>query len=215
MSNDTEWLMLEKDFRSFQAWSPNLYATWSSLDNQWILCTLPVGQKDHFRGLIRRAAVAAGHREQNGEIDYWLTLLREYLLKSNSESITIEPHTARRLGQAGIKHGPLLTIQPLCRASADYCLDRASQARIDDEAEQKQCGTSIRRRYRRNEAIENVRALIRRMLDEGATHFQICQRLKSAGRPPRAEWRHLPWDKAYMCEEYRDSVCKWISKNCR
>src|SRR5262249_38490720 len=161
------------------------------------------GRKDHFRGLIKRAAVAAGHREQNGEVDYWLTLLKEYLLKSNSESVTREPHAACRLGQAsqegsedpGVKYGELFTIQPLCRASADYCLDRAIQARIDEEAEQKQCGASIRRRYRRNEAIEDVRRRVRCMLAEGATHSQICQHLQSAGRPPRAEWRHLPWDK--------------------
>jgi hypothetical protein len=73
----------------------------------------------------------------------------------------------------------------------------------------------VLRRRHQNGDIEKVRSLARKMLAEGATHHEVCQRLQDADRPPRSEWRHLPWDKAYMNERYRGSVCKWLSKNCR
>lgn len=74
---------------------------------------------------------------------------------------------------------------------------------------------SVLRRQRKNREIEGVRVRARQMLVDGSTHQEVCQRLKDEVRPPRAEWRHLPWDKAYLDEHYRGSVAKWLSKNCR
>lgn len=74
---------------------------------------------------------------------------------------------------------------------------------------------SVRRRQQRHAEIERVRLWARKMREEGATHREVCQRLQNSPRPPRAEWRHLPWDKAYMDKRYRASVCKWLSRNCQ
>jgi hypothetical protein len=73
----------------------------------------------------------------------------------------------------------------------------------------------VRRRKQKDGEIEKIRLMARKMRVDGATHQQICQRLQDLPRPPRAEWRHLPWDKAYMHQLYRASVCKWLSKNCQ
>jgi hypothetical protein len=74
---------------------------------------------------------------------------------------------------------------------------------------------SVARRHSETGAVEDVRIRARQMLVEGATHRQVCERLKEAPRPTRAEWRHLAWDRAYKNERYRSAVCKWLSRNCR
>jgi hypothetical protein len=60
-----------------------------------------------------------------------------------------------------------------------------------------------------NQPIEEVKRLIREMLETRSTHWEICKRLNNAPRPPNARWRHLPWPKAY--HEHNSSVKKWIS----
>jgi hypothetical protein len=79
---------------------------------------------------------------------------------------------------------------------------------------QAKTGAAVRRRPG-NPEFEQVRADARQLRAEGASQREICQRLKDRVRPPQAAWRHLPWDRAYMSEEYRSAVCKWLSKNCR
>ena len=51
----------------------------------------------------------------------------------------------------------------------------------------------IKRRHRKSrEEIETVRILARKMLAEGASHREVCIRLRDSPRPPNAAWSHLP-----------------------
>jgi hypothetical protein len=109
------------------------------------------------------------------------------------------------------------TIERIFETSADFCLELGSHAppAASEVIAADASSESVLRRRQKNEGIEDVRVCARKMLAEGATHRQVCERLKDANRPPRAEWRHLEWDKAYMAERFRGSVSKWLSKNCR
>lgn len=112
--------------------------------------------------------------------------------------------------------GIIGTIEHIFDTSADFCLERGSHAPPDTtEVTAPDASPEVLRRRQTSGGMEDVRASARKMLAEGATHQQVCQRLKDADRPSRAEWRHLSWDKAYMAKRYRGSVCKWLSKNCR
>jgi hypothetical protein len=124
--------------------------------------------------------------------------------------------------------GTIQTIEGIFETSADFCLELDSHTPPDTteviapdassagvaQPNGGRCPSVLRRRQK-NGGIEGVRVRARKMLAEGATHQEVCQRLKDADRPARAEWRHLSWDKAYMWERFRGSVCKWLSKNCR
>jgi hypothetical protein len=59
-----------------------------------------------------------------------------------------------------------------------------------------------------------LKKLGRKLIREGATHFDICRRFGPMPRPPDAKWKSLPWDKAYAHPTYRRTVSKWISKHC-
>jgi hypothetical protein len=140
--------------------------------------------------------------------------------------------------------GNVGTIERLFKTSADFCLELGSHAPSEASAEAQPDGTgvigsdahgagvtppiggsparstpqvppSVLRRHHKDREIEEVRVLARQWLADGATHHQICQRLKDKPRPCHAAWRHLAWDKAFNEDRYRNSVRKWLSKNCR
>jgi hypothetical protein len=153
-----------------------------------------------FRASFDETAVRAGQalNPPRGAkpLEFWLHSLFQSLLKID-EAREDRGHLA--VGDR--EHGGI--IRDLCAASAMYCSILAIKAR------------DVMRRHREPGEIEGVRIRARQMLTEGATHQQVCQCLKDAPRPLRAEWRHLPWDKAYQSESYRAAVCKWLSQNCR
>jgi hypothetical protein len=132
-------------------------------------------------------------------VSHWLHRLFQHLL-------AIEKTTPDR-GHLGIGDEGGGIIRDVCTASAMYCSFLAKEALESSRS-------VVRRRHKTGE-IEGVRIRARQMLVEGATHRQVCERLKEAPRPSRAEWRHLPWDKAYRDGQYRSAVCKWLSRNCR
>jgi hypothetical protein len=153
-----------------------------------------------FRASFDETAVCAGHALNPppgaNPLEFWLHSLFQFLLEIDE---TREDRGHLVVGDK--EHGGI--VRDLCAASAMYCSILATRAR------------DFVRRFQEPGAIEGVRIRARQMLAEGATHQQVCQRLKDAPRPPRVEWRHLSWDKAYQYERYRGAVCKWLSKNCR
>ena len=158
------------------------------------------GFSPDFRAAFDEAAARGGHAlkpPRSAEpLDYWLHSLFQFVLVIDKES-----DDRGHLALGNKEHGGI--IRDLCQASAVYCSSLATKA------------LDVTHRHRELGPIEKVRILARQMLAEGATHRQVCERLKDAARPPRAEWRDKPWDKAYLSQEYRGAVCKWLSKNCR
>ncbi len=145
MSDYTKWRRLEKEFREFQKRHPHLNAAWSSVDDCWTGFRDLEGEEDRFGALVGLAAVTAGHSGGDGVIDYWLKLLKEHLLGYKSRNITIGrvDRLVRPTGAGPtppginwadpmVEHGEIYTIRPLCQASADYCLERARQARSEE-----------------------------------------------------------------------------------
>jgi hypothetical protein len=132
-------------------------------------------------------------------IEFWLHRLFQHLL-------AIDQAMPDR-GHLGIGGRGVGIIRDLCTASAMYCSWLAQETL--------ESSRSVARRHSETGAVEDVRIRARQMLVEGATHRQVCERLKEAPRPTRAEWRHLSWDRAYKNERYRSAVCKWLSRNCR
>lgn len=130
-------------------------------------------------------------------VAYWIDWLFRHLL-------AIDPSTPER-GHLAVADERFAGIRDLCTASAEYCSWLATQS----------LEISVVRRLHPSHEIDPVRIRARQMLAEGATHQEVCQRLKDQPRPPRAEWRHLEWDKAYMDPRFRAAVCKWLSRNCR
>ena len=174
-----------------------------------------------FGETATRAGTALSPPQGARPLDFWLHHLFRHVLEFEALR-----NDRGHLAVGDREHGGI--IRDVCEVSATYCsrlvaavLEHGSETRIQQsETEFGNDVTDVsshpvRRRRQKNEAIEKIRIRARAMLAEGATHQEICQRLESADRPPRAEWRHLPWDKAYMDKRYRGSVCKWLSRNCR
>ena len=156
-----------------------------------------------FRTSFEEAAALAGSALDPPQgaplVEFWLHCLFQHLLAIDK--------TMPDRGHLGIGGGGGGIIRDVCTASAMYCSWLAKKTL--------ESSLSVVRRHRETGAIEGVLIQARQMLVEGATQRQVCERLKEAPRPSRAEWRHLPWDKAYKDERYRSAVCKWLSRNCR
>jgi hypothetical protein len=156
-----------------------------------------------FRTAFEEAASLAGSALDPPQgaplVEFWLHRLFQHLLAID-KAISDRGH----LGIGGRGFG---VIRDVCTASAMYC-SRLAQETLESSR-------SVARRHRETGAVEDVRIRARQMLVEGATHRQVCERLKEAPRPTHAEWRHLSWDRAYKNERYRSAVCKWLSRNCR
>jgi hypothetical protein len=187
--------------------------------------TLSDGFSAHFRASFDETATLAGSALNPPpavqHVRFWLHSLFLHLLEVEK--------TRDDRGYLGIgdrQHG---IIRDVCRASAMYCsalakvamerepkdFERLALQQGAEELAQIRSSFPVLRRQTKAAEIEPVRIRARQMLAEGATHQAVCQRLKDAVRPPRAEWRHLPWDKAYLEPRYRSAVCKWLSRNCK
>jgi hypothetical protein len=230
-ATDSEfWKEREEGFRRHASGEhSSLAADWCSMTDTWKL-RAGAGKRSEriFRSLTRKAIRGPNGTAGADPCKAWLDALRhaeyielrfthegaynqkrrDYLARSGEavpvaegidETVALPDGSAETRTLIG---GITGTIERIFETSADFCLELGSYAPAD-----------ATERRRQKDGIEDVRAKARKMLDEGATHRQVCQRLKDADRPPRTAWRHLPWDKAYMTA--RDSVCKWLSKNCR
>ena len=153
-----------------------------------------------FHASFEEAAALAGHAlnppADVTAIHFWLHSLFQFLLEVDRTSVDRGHLAVGDRERGGI-------IRDVSAASAMFCSYLAAKA------------MDRRSRYKEAGAIELVRISARQMIAEGATHQQVCQRLRDQARPPRAEWRHLTWDKAYLNSKFRGSVRKWLSKNCR
>jgi len=65
------------------------------------------------------------------------------------------------------------------------------------------------RKRRLNPALQRLKSKVCKLLDEGCSHKEICDRLDKDERPPHVGWRHLTWPNAYR--KHRAAVAKWIS----
>jgi hypothetical protein len=65
---------------------------------------------------------------------------------------------------------------------------------------------------RRDPCVQRLRQKVRDLRDAGFSHRDICERLGSDDRPPRATWRDLPWPRAYL--KHTSAVRKWLSEAC-
>jgi hypothetical protein len=61
-------------------------------------------------------------------------------------------------------------------------------------------------------AVQRLKRQVRELRAAGLSHQEICERLGSGDRPPRAAWKDLPWPKAYR--EHPAAVTKWLSEAC-
>ena len=62
-----------------------------------------------------------------------------------------------------------------------------------------------------DDPMAQQKVLIRQMKKEKASQADMVERLDGLPRPPRAAWRHLPWDEAFYDEKYSSAVKRWIS----
>jgi hypothetical protein len=95
----------------------------------------------------------------------------------------------------------------------DYAIavlaERARSAALLDMPEGKQQGRNPSRKRQADAGLQNLKARIRELRDEGLTHEGICFRLGNSPRPPRATWRDLEWPFAYR--RHTGAVAKWLS----
>jgi len=174
-----------------------------------------------FEETATRAGTALSPPRRVSPLHFWLHCLFQHVLE-----LEVLRHDRGHLAVGDADHGGI--IRDVCEVSATCCSRLAKEAlerelETGTERSERESGNkvtdvsspSVMRRRQTMGAIENIRILARQMLAEGATHREVCERLKNKDRPPRSEWRHLPWDKAYMDKRYRGSVCKWLSRNCR
>jgi hypothetical protein len=73
--------------------------------------------------------------------------------------------------------------------------------------ETKACRASQKRQA--DAGLQNLKARVRQLRDEGLTHQAICDRLGNSPRPPRAAWRELAWPIAFR--RHPAAVAKWLS----
>jgi len=72
-----------------------------------------------------------------------------------------------------------------------------------------QQGRTPPRKRQADAGLQNLKARVRKLRDEGLTHQAICDRLGNSARPPRAIWRDLEWPVAYR--RHTAAVAKWLS----
>jgi len=245
MSNSGFWKEREEEFRRHSIGEhSSLAADWYSVADTWqFRGGTGHGSERIFRSVARKAARqlsgspgadhckvwldALRHAEYNFEVRFkhagaYNQQRRDYLVQSGETRPVVEGiDQTVSLPDNSVETRSLIegitgTIERIFDTSADYCLELGSHA-ASDATTVTAAGKNpeVLRRTASGGDIELVRVSARKMIADGATHQKVCQRLKDANRPPRAEWRHLPWDQAYMSSQYRGAVCKWLSKNCR
>jgi hypothetical protein len=145
MANYTSWRNLEQEFRQLQVEYPELLATSYGIDERW---AIRGAGRERFESLAGIAAAEAGEQAVAAS---WLNLLKTYLLDRDSDSIShsvasdaaglaaetqSEPEGDRwwevpiiKSDDPRIKQFNIYTIRSLYKMSADYCLERARQAR--------------------------------------------------------------------------------------
>ncbi len=69
---------------------------------------------------------------------------------------------------------------------------------------------SGRRQRRRDPGLQQLKARIGKLREEGLTHREICERLGDGLRPPYVKWRDLSWPIAY--KRHTPAVAKWLSE---
>jgi hypothetical protein len=123
------------------------------------------------------------------------------------------------------------TIQSVCAASARFCLRLAKKATEHQNGFGVETGESTGKLLRastpgkatppaskgdhkrkRDHGVAQLRLRVRKLRNDGLTHQEVCDRLGSAARPPRARWRDLPWPLAY--KRHTSAVTKWLSEAC-
>jgi hypothetical protein len=180
------------------------------------------GLSADFRSSFEEAATmaASGLKAPAGAepLPFWL--------HSPAHFLEAQEQTREDRGHLGVwdpKRGGIIRDVPA--ASAFYCSWLAKE-RAAHEAATSISGTGnapppkrfpnrIARRATSEGTIEAVRLRAQQMIAEGTSHREVCLRLGNAPHPARTAWKHLPWDKAYKEPDFRGSVCKWLSKNCR
>jgi hypothetical protein len=93
-------------------------------------------------------------------------------------------------------------------------------SRSDDGHGQPQRGarpgtTSVdtqRRKRKTDPEVQQIKEHVRKLRKGGLDYREICDRLGTAKRPPRASWRDLSWPKAYL--KHKSTVTKWLSEAC-
>jgi hypothetical protein len=70
--------------------------------------------------------------------------------------------------------------------------------------------TAKKRPRKRNEQLETVRSLVRRLGNEGCSPGEICKRLAKHPPPPKAGWKGSSWPEYYL--QNPGAVQTWISK---
>ncbi len=132
MATYAAWRQLEAEFRALAPECSELQAIWIEIDKpQWWLR----GDGAHrFRSLAGIAASAANYQGRKYACEYWLDLVKGYLLACSSKMIAQGTVTSagnwKRKSSGEIVDGIIFTIYAPCAASADYCLERARQTRI-------------------------------------------------------------------------------------
>ena len=119
-------------------------------------------------------------------------------------------------------------LRSLFAISANYCLELESRAQCQPSPapSARSLGTPnveltpaivaikpSRGKQRRSQVpIERTKQEIRRLIDAGLTHQQVCERLDQAPRPANAAWNALSWPEAFRDRRYRGAVKSWISR---
>ena len=109
--------------------------------------------------------------------------------------------------------GQLLSCQQrLLLKDFESIAERVQAVLLDPSRTTRRRGKKATCHLSRETELETTRTLVRQMRAEGSSHAEICERLADHPRPPRAEWRGLPWPKAYANPKYHRSVASWLSK---
>jgi hypothetical protein len=177
--------------------------------------TLVGGLSADFRTSFEEAATTAGRALQpppgTDPLQFWLHSLADFLKKEEQASDERGHLAVWEPDRGGV-------IRNVPAASAFYCSGLIKECARREPAtthKTKLPRRAVSRRATSDTTVERVRQRARRMIAEGGSHREVCQRLGNAPRPARTAWNHLPWDKAYKEQRFRSSVCKWLSQNCR
>ena len=146
------WRGLESDFRAAHREHSEVVADGDTIGTPWAVHGSPegAGGEERFTSLAEIAAAQAGYRGES-PADHWLNLVKDYLLSRNSKNIHRHP-VASATGLPAkpaslhdsdahvlpwsrddprIKHGEAYRITGVYQTSADYCLERAKRAKVD------------------------------------------------------------------------------------
>jgi hypothetical protein len=68
------------------------------------------------------------------------------------------------------------------------------------------------RRGNTNATVQRIKKRVRELRKQGLDYREICERLGTTERPPRATWRDRPWPVAH--KHHTSAVTKWLSEAC-